>query len=209
VPRPAVLRASGIPTPRAEDGGWWHRFWYAPTMSQTHLKRMRRHENDGRVRFMTFSTYQRLPLLRNDKIMDLFADRLERTHRHDKFALFAWVVMPEHVHLVLWPRQRTVSDTLLSLKRTIARTIIARWRELDAPVLQEIQDQQGRFRFWQRGGGYDRNIRDMDELREKIQYVHNNPVCRGLVSEPTAWMWSSARWYAGQREDRVTIDQWK
>lgn len=53
------------------------------------------------------------------------------------------------------------------------------------------------FRFWQAGGGYDRNVGDESTLRTMIDYIHQNPVRRGLVDRPEDWIWSSARWYAG------------
>jgi len=177
-------------------------------IEETHRKRMRRYEHDGRARFVTFSTYRRLPLFLKGAIKDRFAEHLELARRRDRFALFAWVVMPEHVHLILWPREVTVSRTLLVLKRTFAREVLRRWRDLNAPILSRLQDDQGRLRFWQRGGGYDRNIRDRDELQRKIAYVNENPVRRGLVDRATEWEWSSARWCEGDRRGMVKLDHW-
>ncbi|MBN2448608.1 MAG: hypothetical protein JXO22_17920 [Phycisphaerae bacterium] len=57
-------------------------------------------------------------------------------------------------------------------------------------------------RFWQRGGGYDRNLFKPGEICEKINYLHDNPVRRGLVPRPQDWRWSSARHYA-ERTDGV------
>ena len=48
------------------------------------------------------------------------------------------------------------------------------------------------YQFWQDGGGYDRNLRTAEELREMLKYVHNNPVRRELVARPEDWPWSSA-----------------
>ena len=176
--------------------------------SEPHRKQMRRHEIDGHARFLTFSAYSRLPLLQNDAIKNAFVEHLVNARDRDGFRLLAWVVMPEHVHLVIWPRDITVSVSLSGLKRGLAQAVLSRWRELDAPILARITDRQGRRRFWQRGGGYDRVIRDKDELREKISYIHNNPVARGLVDRPTDWAWSSARWYDGDRTGPVPIDPW-
>ena len=65
---------------------------------------------------------------------------------------------------------------------------------------------KGRLRFWQAGGGYDRNIRDEEEMLEKARYIHANPVRRGLVDSPADWKWSSARWYEGVRDGELVID---
>ncbi|HEY4328894.1 MAG TPA: hypothetical protein VGN88_04100 [Phycisphaerae bacterium] len=62
------------------------------------------------------------------------------------------------------------------------------------------------FRFWQRGGGYDRNIFSAEELHEKIHYIHQNPVKRKLVTLATDFPWSSAADYAKQRKGPLPVD---
>jgi putative transposase len=172
-------------------------------------KLMRRIEHPNHARFLTFSCYRRLPLFNNDAIKDAFVRHLAETRAKTGFHLLAWVVMPEHVHLLIWPRlpEFPVSVVCWRLKREFARRVVARWRDLSAPVLGVIQASDGRPRFWQRGGGYDRNIVDGPELAEKIRYINENPVRRGLVERATAWRWSSARWYAGERSGALMIDE--
>jgi putative transposase len=62
------------------------------------------------------------------------------------------------------------------------------------------------YRFWQRGGGYDRNAIEPATLRMMIEYIHNNPVGRGLVEHPTDWLWSSARFYEGYSSVPICMD---
>jgi putative transposase len=103
--------------------------------------------------------------------------------------------MPEHVHLLLWPRlpEHPISSVLRELKRGFALKVLTRWRELNAPILSRLQTPDGRNRYWQGGGGYDRGVWTGDgEFHEKLRYIHNNPVTRGLVKSPTEWRWSSA-----------------
>ncbi len=173
-----------------------------------HRKRLRRIEHPNHIRFLTFSCFQRLPLFGNDEIKDEFVEHLDSCRARTGFMLHAWVVMPEHVHLLIWPNlpESPVSKIAWTLKRGFARAVIARWRELDARILVHLRLTNGRFRFWQHGGGYDRNIYSGDELEEKISYIHENPVRRGLVTDPTDWAWSSARWYAGDRDGQLHID---
>lgn len=92
------------------------------------------------------------------------------------------------------------------MKASVARRVIARWRTLEAPVLGRIETPSGEHRFWQRGGGYDRNLLMGNEFFEKINYIHHNPVRRGLAVQPTDWAWSSARWWAGMREGELECD---
>jgi putative transposase len=159
-----------------------------------------------------------MPLFNNDAIKDAFVDHLSMVQQALKFDLHAWVIMPEHFHLLLRPKQpsaphtgggmvcgtheadasiQTVTQILRRLKSSFGKQIIERWRELDAPILARITNAQGRQQFWQAGGGYDRNIFTDQELTEKISYIHQNPIRRGLVESPTAYRWSSARFYDG------------
>jgi putative transposase len=64
-----------------------------------------------------------------------------------------------------------------------------------------------RHRFWQAGGGYDRNVTEPETLRSMIEYIHNNPVRRGLVERADGWEWSSARWFAGLRPVKIEMDR--
>ena len=61
--------------------------------------------------------------------------------------------------------------------------------------------------FWQPGGGYDRNVDDINTLRAMIDYFHANAVRRGLVKRPEEWEWSSAGWYAGMQPVRIEMDR--
>jgi putative transposase len=62
-------------------------------------------------------------------------------------------------------------------------------------------------RFWQRGGGYDRNVIDDKTAHRQIEYIHNNPVRRGLCTTSVDWLWSSAADYAGLRAGPLSIDR--
>ena len=178
-------------------------------MPDQRRKTRRRFENTGEIRFLTFSCFRHLPLFNNDAIKDQFIEVLAATRRKTRFRLYAWVIMPDHIHLLIEPSlpDYPVAVVLKELKGTFANIILRRWRELDAPILKRIRDRKGELHFWQRGGGYDRNIYSDQELLEKLDYIHNNPVARGLVEDPTAWRWSSARWYEdGDAESVLPMD---
>ncbi|MFN0131167.1 MAG: REP-associated tyrosine transposase [Phycisphaerales bacterium] len=177
-------------------------------MPQSHCKQLLRVERPNDVRFLTFSCNHRLSLFSNAKVCDTFADHLDAARLKHNFHLYAWVIMPEHVHLLLWPclPAHPVAAVLHDLKRAFAAEVIRRWRGLNAPILTRLETKRGHIRFWQTGGGYDRNIFTTEEFNEKLRYIHLNPVTRGLVVRPEDWKWSSARWYAGDRTSPVSLD---
>ena len=152
-------------------------------------KRLVRRELANQARYLTFSCLGRSPYLNDPAYRDMLADQLFTSRGHLDFRLHAWVIMPEHVHLLLTPPlpDVDVSRILSAIKRRSATLILAEMRARgDAPS-----------RLWQPGGGYDRNILGGSGLNEKIAYIHTNPVRRGLVSRPEDWAWSSARAWAG------------
>ncbi|MCC5824507.1 MAG: transposase [Phycisphaerales bacterium] len=161
---------------------------------EPHRKKLRRYEHKGHARFLTFSCYQRHQFLAHPDARDLVADQIHRARTTLSFRLFAWVVMPEHVHLLLLPAQETtVSRILAAIKRPSAFHMLERWRSSNNPSLRLATTPSGTPRFWQAGGGYDRNIFSDNELSEKMRYIDENPVRRGLAPNPEAWPWSSAR----------------
>lgn len=120
--------------------------------------------------------------------------------------------MPEHVDLLVYPGDapERMARFLQALKGPVAPKAIA-YLESEAPAwLDRVTVREGRRlrrRFWQPGGGYDRNITSMEALRAVIDYIHDNPLRRGLVARAEDWEWSSARWYAGMRPVKVEMDQ--
>jgi putative transposase len=164
-------------------------------------KRMRRREIPGGVRFITFSCQRRLPLLSNAGICRLLAQRCEAVRESGRMRVFAWVLMPEHVHLLCCPGDgETLEHSLRSIKMSVAKAVLARWAALNAPILSRVADAVGRHRFWQKGGGFDRNVGSDGELEREVRYIHRNPVERGLVPRPEDWSWSSVHWWMGRRE---------
>lgn len=170
--------------------------------SSAHLrKRLKRRETADQVRFITFSCHRRLPLFSHPRICENFLDLLLGATRTRALEVIAWVIMPEHVHLLLRPGPtEPLGSTLARLKSAHAKRVISRWRELDAPILRRVTADDGPARFFQPGGGFDRNVRDDSELAREIRYIHDNPVTRGLVSKAEEWRWTSVRWWMGLRE---------
>jgi len=110
--------------------------------------------------------------------------------------------MPEHIHLLIYPREPKlkIGHIAGSIKEEVARLAISHL-ETNAPQwLPHITVKEGgrvRRRFWQPGGGFDRNAIELSTVHRMIDYIHANPVRRRLVDRAEDWPWSSAAWYAG------------
>jgi putative transposase len=139
-------------------------------------------------------------------------DAMERARERLDLALWAYVVMPEHVHLLMRPRGASyeMRAILAALKRPVAaaaKTFLQRsgestWMER----LTVRYPTRSVFRFWQPGGGFDHNIFREKTVLSVIQYIHANPVRRGLVADPLDWEWSSARFWEGRRDVALGMD---
>ena len=162
----------------------------------SHRRTLKRIETAGHARFLTFSCYHRLPLFNEYWVRDDFVRQLGLVQSRFGFDMYAWVVMPDHVHLILMPHtpELTVTTILRSLKRPFSRRVLDWWRKERPHKLELLTDSKGQPHFWQLGGGYDRNIISDKELIEKSSYVLKNPIRRGLVERADRWTWSSASW---------------
>ena len=155
----------------------------------------------GLAHELTFSCYKKLPLLSSDPIRGFLVEALELARQRHDFELWAWVAMLDHVHLLisLGPQAVTVGPILGSIKQSVSRRAMRWFRHHNPELLPHLRVRRGarvEYRFWQAGGGYDRDLISTRALRSSIEYLHANPVRGGLVSSPILWRWSSARWYA-------------
>ena len=163
----------------------------------------------GHAHFLTFSCFQRLPLLARDRIRKWVIAALEEVRKTIHVSFWAYVIMPEHVHVLLYPERDNyeMRRILAALKRSVsqrakahlehtAQTAWLRRLTMKYPT-REV------FRFWQPGGGFDHNIFREKNVPNVIEYIHDNPVRRGLVKHPIDWEWSSARFW--DRHARVPM----
>lgn len=153
------------------------------------VTRLRHYDHLGTARFVTFSCYMRRPYLLEEGALSILAEEIDRARILHSFRLLGHVFMPEHVHLVLWPPDGMKLGLVIGgIKARSARRFFA----------GSGIGQAGSTRvFWQRRC-YDHNCRTPETVREKINYCHNNPVRRGLIHDPSLWMWSSYNAYQGR-----------
>lgn len=177
------------------------------------FRKRRRSFNDiGHAHELTFSCYRGLPLLGKDRTRRWFIDALNAARRKQRLELWAYVIMPEHVHVLMLPLGLyEMSVILQSIKQSVSRRAIAHLRK-HAPAwleknLRAGDDARGPvYHFWQPGGGYDRNVTNAATAWASVAYIHRNPVKRGLADCETDWAWSSARWYAGSEGVLLKMD---
>jgi putative transposase len=167
---------------------------------------LRRSQQSGQSHFVTFSCYRRQPNFTSGDVYDLFPVCLENMRRRFALRVYGYVVMPEHVHLLLSePEQGTLADAIHYLKLSFTKRLRSR-----SGICSQVNAENRGVNpstssgqalghtagsFWQKRY-HDRNVRNAAEFTVKLQYLHRNPVKQGLVKQVSDWRWSSFRHYA-------------
>lgn len=150
------------------------------------LMRFQRAES---LHFITFSCFHRLPLLQAPGAWETVEAVLEQTRARHAARVYAYVLMPEHIHLLVnEPPLILLAQFLKAVKQRTSRKL-----------------RGVRHKFWQ-DRYYDSNVRGEKARSEVIRYIHRNPVERGLVDKPEEWPWSSFRHYATGVQGTVEIE---
>src|SRR5206468_3884528 len=147
------------------------------------------------LHFITCSCYRRLPFLRTARSRDRFLSILEQTRARYRFVVVGYVVMPEHIHLLVTePEVVNPSTVMQVLKQRSARALLPKQKRSDPRQHLLFGETPPRRPFWQ-ARFYDFNVWTTKKRVEKLRYMHRNPLKRGLVDSPEQWRWSSYRFY--------------
>ena len=160
-----------------------------------------RFAEDNQAHFLTCTVVEWLPVFTRKETVEVVLDAWRHQRREYGLRLYGFVVLENHLHAIVqcdglpsvWARFKSYS----------ARGIIERLEAAHAaPLLQRMQfarkAQRGDrcHQFWQEGS-HPQIVTSADMMRQKLEYIHNNPVKRGYVDHPEDWRWSSARNYLG------------
>ena len=179
----------------------WNKGWVIIFAGMTHP----RYFVPGELQFITASTYRRVSLFTSPRFCREFVKVLDAIRAEFKFLLLGWVLMPEHFHILIWPQPaESTSRVVHQLKQRTAASILRTLRaNQDKPWCERMLAKlrlppsvhdQTLFRVWQRRF-YPFGIYSEKKLREKLDYMHANPVKRRLVDSAEKWPWSSFRFY--------------
>jgi putative transposase len=159
-----------------------------------HRKHCVRYNEPWHAHALTFSCNERRPYL-DSAAKDLLVDSLKQARSRHGFDIWAYVIMPEHVHLLICPRleEYSISRILFAVKRPVS------YHAADRGIVRAKP-------FWLPGGGYDRNLWKTKTIHKEIDYIHANPVRRGLCTLPEEWPYSSAAYWAGRRDVPLLMD---
>jgi len=174
-------------------------------------KKCKRYNIPGHTHELTFSCYRNRNFLLSDRTCQWLIESIEIARKKHRFSLWAYVFMPDHVHLLINPMNETysISDILKDIKTDAARKAVKYLKENNPSGLSQMSTNQKyrKHRFWQKGGGYDRNIVKENTLLHTVRYIHNNPVRKELVDEPGKWYYSSYNCWMNGIDEPIRIDK--
>jgi REP element-mobilizing transposase RayT len=158
--------------------------------------------DETQVHFLTCTVVNWLPVFSTPPIAQILLDSWTFLQRENRLTLYAYVIMVNHIHFVA--SSLHLIKEVAAFKSFSARTIIDYLRDKNAyRVLEQLErhklehKRDRTYQLWQEGS-HPQLIQNDEMMRQKIEYIHDNPVKRGFVDDPTHWRYSSARNYAGQ-----------
>jgi putative transposase len=151
---------------------------------------LQRFYGNGDLHFVTFSCFRRRPYLTKPSARTVFVETINEIRARHGFHLFGYVVMPEHVHLLIDEAGALNPSKVIQVVKQKVSSSLGKGIEIP---------------FWQRRF-YDFNTWSSGKIKEKLVYMHENPIRRGLVAHPQDWPWSSWSYYAFREEGLIRID---
>ena len=163
--------------------------------------------DQDRPYFVTFTTIRWLDVFTRRCYSDIVVDSLAHCIKEKGLILFAWVIMTNHVHLAMGtegdPMQAILRDLKKFTSKKIYKTIVEHPAESRKEWLVWAMEREGKYnvnnwniQFWQQGN-HPIELHSPALMKQKIEYIHHNPVKAGFVSCPEHYLYSSAYDYAG------------
>ena len=184
------------------------------TISTPHLvRRMFQISRDRPAYYLTSVTHERLPIFQKDEVKKILADALDEARRSSGIMIFAYVIMPDHTH-VLTDSARTIGDTLKFINGISAKRVLDYLKSNNFQSSLEklrIQERENKHKY----SVYEHHpnafrVTSEDSLIQKVNYINLNPVRAGLVEQPDEYLYSSARqWHKRSLESEPLIVDFK
>jgi putative transposase len=173
---------------------------------------MRFAENEGQILYVTCATNNRVRCLDNEAAAKVILSGLDFARSRDHLKVHAWVIMPDHFHvLASLPGGGNMATLVASLKSWTARQLVDMWTQAGLNELlgrfrmPEPKAKRHVYRVWGRGS-FPVAVFSHRFVRQKVRYMHRNPEAAGLVPTPDQWPFSDYVWWAYGQEVPLTPD---
>jgi len=168
-------------------------------------------DSQNQLYFVTLTVIAKIPVFTNSKYMNVLIDNFEFYRKNEGLKIFYYVIMDNHVHMIILHEDH-VGVILKNYKSYTAGKILSylkkderRWIIYLMEKYKKQYKTESKYQFWQEGS-HPQLIQSWEMLKQKVDYIHFNPVKRGIVSEPEDWLYSSARNFS-DRETVFEVDE--
>ena len=165
--------------------------------------------NKDAVYFVTSTIVNWIPLFNNEKYSEILINTIKHCQTHKSLILYAYVIMPDHFHMII--SNDEISKLMQSIKKFTAKEIISKLTEdKNERVLEEFKKARPEHKitsihqFWQESF-HPQEMLNIEIMNKKIEYIHQNPVRKGLVEEAVDWKFSSAVDYYSDKKGLLEI----
>lgn len=163
---------------------------------------------DNPAYYLTSVTHNRLPIFQTDAVKKVLAEALDEARRSGGIMIFAYVIMPDHTHL-LTDNAREIKDVLRYMNGISAKRVVdyLKINNYDSSLMKlRIQERENKHKH----SVYEHHpnalrITGEDAFMQKVNYIHLNPVRAGLVEHPDEYLYSSARLWHGKALEREPL----
>lgn len=172
------------------------------------MSRKYKFNNSEGIYFVSFATVNWIDVFIRREYKDIIVDSLNYCIEHKGLIVYSWVIMSNHVHLVIEGRNNTLDNILRDLKRHTAQSLLKAIQENPQESRKDwmiwLFQKSGsknsnneRYQFWQQHNQPIELSCDSSAIDSTIDYIHNNPVKAGFVDDPVYYAYSSAVDFAG------------
>ncbi len=173
------------------------------------MRKIKHYTSLGHAHFITLVVNKRMSVFLNSETARKAMQAVEFYQKNFSIKILGYVIMPDHIHLIVWPQdKKSLEEFVRDFKKYLAKEILEQLTlsEKTKLLLGKPQKRNHRFQIWQKDY-YDFNIYNQDILSEKLNYIHYNPVRKGLVENPEDYPYSSYRSYLEKGEILLEVDR--
>ncbi len=167
--------------------------------------------NDESIYFITSTTIEWIPVFTNEKYFDIIINTIKFHQTNSDLKIYCYVILDNHFHLII--SSKNLSKIIASIKSYAAKEVINQltidkkeWLLNQLSFFKKRYKVRSKYQLWQEGF-YPKLIETDIVLKQKSEYIHNNPVKRGFVNKPEYWRYSSATDYYLEEKGEIDIER--
>ena len=155
-------------------------------------------ESENNLYFLTFTVVEKIPVFTNSQYCNVIIENFKFYQENKNLKIFNYVIMDNHVHMIM-SHKKDIGKVVQDFKKYTAKQALElltndsrQWIKYLLKFFKKSYKSVSTYQFWQEGS-HPELIQTQEMYNQKVEYIHNNPVKRGLVYEDRDWYYSSAR----------------